>query len=288
MSVRLRPEVTTSGGGDRLAAFDMRFADYLPCFHPPAASASRLRNVAIALFAVAVAIFLPACARSASESTRLAPAILSSEPANPRVPHGFRTVIIDAGHGGRDMGGRGNGLTEKRLTLDTAFALRDELRARGFNTILTRTDDRFIELDDRVDFANRCKNNRAILVSIHYDSSGPSARGITTFFWRTDSHGLGTRVHRAVTSTTSLPSVGVVRRRMRLTRNPEIPCILVECGFMTSRADASCIASAAFRRRIAAGIASGIADQFRLGDGNIPPVPELNEPLSRATDPRTY
>lgn len=197
-------------------------------------------------------------------------------------------MIIDAGHGGHDMGGRANGLTEKQLTLDTALALRNELRAKGFNTILTRANDHFIELDDRVAFANHYRDSRAILVSVHFDSSSPSARGITTFFWRTDSHGLATRVHRSITSTTGLPSVGVVRRRIRLTRNPEIPCVLVECGFMTSRADASHIASSAFRRRIAAGIASGIADQFRLGDGNIPPVPELHEPLSRATDPRTY
>ncbi|HEY5892877.1 MAG TPA: N-acetylmuramoyl-L-alanine amidase [Chthoniobacterales bacterium] len=197
-------------------------------------------------------------------------------------------MIIDAGHGGHDFGGRGNGLTEKRLTLDTAFALRKELRARGFNAVLTRTDDRFVDLDDRVAFANRYRNGRAILVSVHYDSSGPSARGVTTFFWRTDSHGLATRVHRAVIAATGLPSVGVIRRRIRLTRNPEIPCILVECGFMSNHSDAALISEPGFRRTIAAGIAKGIANQLRLGDGDIPSVPELNEPLSRATDPRTY
>jgi len=99
---------------------------------------------------------------------------------------------------------------------------------------MMRQDDRFIELDDRVAFANR-QGRGAILVSIHYNATGSSApNGVQTFFWHANSHGLATRIQRHVVAETGETSVGVTRRRLRLTRNPEIPCVLCECAYLTN------------------------------------------------------
>jgi N-acetylmuramoyl-L-alanine amidase len=207
---------------------------------------------------------------------------------DPRRPGGFSTVVVDPGHGGKDSGGRGNRLVEKELTLATALQLRTDLRAYGFRVVMTRTDDRFYLLDERVAMANGQRGNNAILVSVHYDASGKGGNGCTTFYWRTDSHGLAVRVQRALVAETGLQDVGVVRRRLRLTRNPDVPCLLVECGYMTNKSDAAKISQEAFRARIAAGIAKGLRAQLDLGDAGIPSVPELNEPLSQASDRRDY
>ena len=103
---------------------------------------------------------------------------------------------------------------------------------------MTRTDDTFVELDDRVAIADRYGPN-AILVSIHYNASPSSApRGVETFFWRTDSYGLATRVQRHLIGETGLDNRGVTRRVLRLTHNPQVPSILCECGFLTNRAEA--------------------------------------------------
>src|ERR1700740_781576 len=72
----------------------------------------------------------------------------------------FSTVVIDPGHGGKDSGGVSGRrapifLREKDMTLDTAKRVRDELRQAGLRTVMTRDDDYFVELDDRVRFANR-------------------------------------------------------------------------------------------------------------------------------------
>ncbi len=208
--------------------------------------------------------------------------------ANPQRPGGFATVLLDAGHGGKDSGGRGRGLTEKDLTLDTALRLRDELRSTGLRVVLTRTDDRFVELDDRVALANARANGGTVLVSVHYNAGRSSSAGAITFYWRTDSVGLATRIEQALIAETGLDNGGVVRRRLRLTRNPEIPSVLVECGFMTNPADAARIAVPEFRQRIARGIARGIRDQLARGDAGIAPVPQLNEPMSRKSDAREY
>jgi N-acetylmuramoyl-L-alanine amidase len=173
---------------------------------------------------------------------------------------------------------------EKDMTLDTAKRVRDLLRRRGLRTIMVRQDDHFVELDDRVAFANR-QGPGSILISIHYDAVGGSGpNGAKTFFWRADSHGLATRIQAHLVAKTGETNIGVLRRRLRLTRNPDIPCVLCECAYLTNPAEAAKVANANYRQRIAEGIADGILEQYRLGDAGIAPVPEIWAPLSKASD----
>jgi N-acetylmuramoyl-L-alanine amidase len=201
----------------------------------------------------------------------------------------FSTVVIDAGHGGKDNGGTSGRrvpvfLLEKDMTLDTAKRVRELLRRDGLRTIMVREDDHFVELDDRVAFANR-QGSHSILVSIHYDAVGNSApRGAKTFFWRADSHGLATRIQTHLVAKTGEANLGVLRRRLRLTRNPEIPCVLCECAYLTNSSEEAKVADPRYRQRIAEGIADGVLEQYRLGDAGIAPVPEIWAPMSRASD----
>jgi N-acetylmuramoyl-L-alanine amidase len=201
----------------------------------------------------------------------------------------FSTVLIDPGHGGKDSGGvSGRGvpifLREKDLTLDTAKLVRNELRSAGVHTLLTREEDRFIELDDRVRIAD-AQGPGAVLLSIHYDAvSDRAMHGAKTFYWRADSHGLATRIQRHLVAATGEVDIGVIRRRLRLTRNPNIPCALCECAFITNPTEAERVATDSYRVRIAHGIAQGILEEYKLGDAGIAPVPEIYAPPSSAAD----
>src|SRR5437867_1414130 len=108
--------------------------------------------------------------------------------------------------------------------------------------------------------------------------------GAKTFFWRADSHGLATRIQEGLVAATGETNLGIFRRRLRLTRNPEIPCILCECAYMTNPAEAQKVASESYRKRIAHGIAQGILEEHKFSDAGIPPVPEIWAPMSRASD----
>ena len=164
------------------------------------------------LIALSLVLFLGGCAQT------------PNGPAPAGLGH-FSTVVIDPGHGGKDSGGVSGRrapifLREKDLTLDTAKRVRDELRRAGLKTVMMREDDHFVELDDRVSFANR-QGPGAVLVSIHYDAvSNRIAHGAKTFFWRADSHGLATRIQQQLVAATDETDLGVIRRRLRLTRNP--------------------------------------------------------------------
>jgi N-acetylmuramoyl-L-alanine amidase len=203
-------------------------------------------------------------------------------------PKNFHTVILDAGHGGKDSGATSGvtGQREKDLTLDMVKRLRAELGG-NFTTILMRDDDTFVELDERVARANR--HGDAILVSMHFNSGPSRLRGPETYYWRVDSHGLATRLQRAMTAVCPAEhdNRGLVRRRLRLTRNPQIPSVLLEGGYLSNPAESHLIADPAYRQKLAVAIAAAIRAQSALGDAGTGPLPPpLYAPPSRPGDAR--
>lgn len=196
-------------------------------------------------------------------------------------PGGFSTVVIDAGHGGGDNGGRArSGLMEKTVALDTALRLRPLLQHAGFRTVMTRSGDSFIELDQRVNIANHYPD--AVLVSVHYNASPSSAPvGAETFFWRPDSYGLAARVENHLAAGTGMARRGATRRVLRLTHNPRIPAILCECGFLTNAGEASRISSGEFRQEVAEAIAAGIVEQRERGDVGASVLPPVHDDSAR-------
>ncbi|MBL9117680.1 MAG: N-acetylmuramoyl-L-alanine amidase [Verrucomicrobiaceae bacterium] len=200
-------------------------------------------------------------------------------------PRGFRTVVLDAGHGGSDSGAVRNGIREKDVALDVVRRVEQKL-GNAFRVKVVRNGDYFVDLDDRVNRASR--SGDAVLVSVHFNSGPSSLSGVETYYWRVDSFGLASRLHRAVGSVTPRDNNrGLVRRRLRLTRNPTIPCVLIECGYLSNRSEAALIRQASYRDRLAYAIAYAISAQASEGDGNIGPLPPPRwDPPSRGTDAR--
>lgn len=201
-------------------------------------------------------------------------------------PRGFSTVILDAGHGGKDSGAVSphTGHKEKDLTLDLVRRVQSQLSG-SVRTVLLRDSDVFVDLDDRVDEVNRFED--AVLVSIHFNSGPRRIAGPEVYYWRVDSYTLAKRIQSALDAVVPFDSGnrGQVRRRLRLTRNPDLPSVLVECGYLSNASEAGVIASPAYRDRLARAIAGAILAQRAQGDGSLGPLPKpLFQPPSRPTD----
>ena len=100
----------------------------------------------------------------------------------PPATNALPLIVIDAGHGGKDSGALGvNKVQEKHITLAMAKAIRDALQKTGrYRAALTRDDDRYILLPERVNIARKMKAD--LFVSIHADSNPvPSARGLSIY-----------------------------------------------------------------------------------------------------------
>ncbi len=170
---------------------------------------------------------------------------------------GFRTVVIDPGHGGHDRGGQWGRVYEKHLALDTAVRLENHLKAMGYKTVMTRRSDTFISLPGRVGIANRQRN--AIFVSVHYNYTYKDhVSGIETFYNRPDSARLSGLVQNSILKRVRAIDRNSKYARYYVIRHTTIPSILVECGFVSCKTERDRMKSAWFRDSLARGIADGI------------------------------
>jgi N-acetylmuramoyl-L-alanine amidase len=170
----------------------------------------------------------------------------------------FRTVVIDAGHGGGDSGARSRwGGMEKAATLDTALRLDPKLRAAGFKTVLTRKGDYFVPLNDRARISNQQDN--AIFVSIHFNDA-PSRRiaGVETYYQSRPALKIAVAVQHSVCCLPGTTSRGVKTANYRVLRKNEYPAVLVEGGFISNPREGAKCASAGYHEALAGAIAQAI------------------------------
>lgn len=175
----------------------------------------------------------------------------------------FRTVVIDAGHGGRDKGGQWGMVYEKHLALDTSVRLENQLKKMGYKTVMTRRSDHFITLPQRVEIANRHRD--AIFVSVHYNYTWKQeVSGIETFYYGSNSRKLAEYVQHGMLRRTRGEDRGAKHARYYVIRHATIPAILVEGGFVSHPNERKKLKNGRYREAVARGIADGI-ERYRRG-----------------------
>ncbi len=182
------------------------------------------------------------------------------------------TVVIDPGHGGKDPGARSRIKPlqeEKTLALATAKFVQTYLQQLGMKAQLTRSDDTFLELRERVAIAKKAKAD--LFVSVHYNSTPDpetTAQGVEVFYYQSDknpqrsqqSKALGNDVLKQIIAHTKSKSRGVKHGNYHVIRETEMSAILVEGGFLNNSAEAERIKQTSFQKELAWGIARGIVD----------------------------
>ena len=202
---------------------------------------------------------------------------------------GTRTVVLDAGHGGKDPGAVGKtGLQEKHMALDIALRTAAHLRANGVRVVLTRDVDRFWELQDRPFLAARGAGDA--FVSIHLNASATrSVQGVETFATAAENYPptadgrltgkypavpnnrfnhsntvLGHQIQRALVGITRAEDRGLKRARFHVLKDSAMPAALVECGFLSNAQDEQKLSTPSYRETVAQGIAQGILNYLAL------------------------
>jgi N-acetylmuramoyl-L-alanine amidase len=208
----------------------------------------------------------------------------------------FQTVILDAGHGGKDPGTTNPLGTEANYNMKMVLRLKGLLEAKGFKVKLIRDTDRFYSLQERVNIANSVQEN-AIFISLHHNSSSPSgsrsARGIETFTLsppgvshygsalkasdaqeRTGNEhdsaniALATALHGSVLRRLGDNTFdrGIKRARFSVLSGVKHPAVLFEGGFMSHPYEARLIANESYQSAVAAGIVDAIV-RYRYAVG---------------------
>ncbi len=189
------------------------------------------------------------------------PSVSSPPRPLPRV-QGRPVVVIDPGHGGKDPGAIGiGGLRETDVVLDISNQVTRLLQQKGVVVRMTRSNETFVSLQGRVNYAERARAN--LFVSIHANAislSRPDVNGLETY--HAPGARLGSRlartIHNTILRNISMGSRGVRSARFYVLRKSSMPAVLVETGFLTGRDDNPRLRNAAWRSRMAQSIAQGI------------------------------
>lgn len=208
-----------------------------------------------------------------------------------RVKKRYRpTVIIDAGHGGYDIGASFRKIIEKNITLSLALKLQKELKRRGYITKMTRDRDKHLYLYQRTDYANRKKGD--IFISLHTNAAprrkhrnyvykgveifymrGKSSRKrysdrrIYTGEWKKKkSYFLAKEIKKNMLKTVRkryvLLDKGVKQNNFWVLRGAKIPSILIENGYITDRYEGKRLTKSSYQKLLVNGIANGVDSYF--------------------------
>ncbi len=209
------------------------------------------------------------------------------------------TICIDPGHGGKDTGNHTFWRSEKTYTLALALELRDQLRKAGFNVLLTRARDAYVDLPDRPALANRSQAD--LFISLHFNATqvgrdqvqGPetycitpvgasssNAQGEGSNYGPTTANRceaksllLAYQMEKALVQNLRVPDRGVRRARFAVLRDAAMPAILIEGGYMSHPVESKRIYNATFRQQMAQAIVKGILAYQKLISLPPPPPP---------------
>jgi N-acetylmuramoyl-L-alanine amidase len=222
---------------------------------------------------------------------------------------GRRLIVIDPGHGGIDSGAVSKAKTEeKTVVLDFGLMLRDKLEASGrYDVIMTRDDDTFVTLKERMHIAR--KSEADLFIAVHADTvRGQSARGATVYTLSekasdAEAAALAQKENRAdiiggvdlggenqeitdilidlaqrETKNHSMffakRAVGELKPVTKMTgqplrsagfmvlKAPDVPSILIELGYLSSKEDEALLTSEAWQKKIAGALAKAIDGYF--------------------------
>jgi len=191
---------------------------------------------------------------------------VKSENTIPTNPSG-KTIVIDAGHGGKDPGALSIlGFKEKEVNLSIALKLENALRQKGYNVIMTRNTDTYVDLYERPKIANNVKAD--LFISIHCNSTLlNSVNGLELLYcpatessYKTvDQYPFAKSIHDSIVSSTGINSRGIKKRSdLVVLRLTNMPAVLIETAFLTNPDDAQKLIQDSFQQKVVQGIVNGV------------------------------
>ena len=197
-----------------------------------------------------------------SEGRQARENIPAGTPAAGQGPLSGFTVILDAGHGGRDPGCVRNGVYEKNVNLSIVLRTKAMLEAQGATVLLTRPDDTFVSLEYRYCFENI--HPEAVFVSIHCNAIGgnSSLSGMSAYCYtpgNEKSFDLAACVYSGALYATGAKDRGIkTLSDIKVVYYSTIPSVLIETGYLSSSAEFPLLTSPDYQDTIATGITNGI------------------------------
>lgn len=177
------------------------------------------------------------------------------------------TVVIDPGHGGKDIGATGaSGLYEKDFTLSLSKRVREILEKEDkIKVYMTREDDTFISSEDkyRPKYANEL--NADLFISIHGNTyEDPSVSGTEAYYYHEGSKSFAEALHEKVVDATGFRDRGVKNNDFFVVKYTDMPAVLLEIGYLTNPQEEQLMADDDVQKKTAESISDGVKEYLGI------------------------
>ncbi len=218
--------------------------------------------IAIVGIIVSLSLFHIQTEGAKQEKQSVVQALSSSEEAN--LPLKGKTIVLDPGHGGKDVGSIGGaGTYEKDVTLLTARNVERKLKEQGARVVMTREADTTISLKERTAIAQT--EQADLFISIHFDAfETGDVYGMTTYYNKPQDRGIAETLHDQLFKTDmDTKDRGVQFGDYHVIRENAKPAVLLELGYISNRTEEARMKTESFQARISKAIASGVIEVLR-------------------------
>ena len=188
-------------------------------------------------------------------------------PINTKKPLHNIKIAIDAGHGGNEFGAIGClGDKEKDINLSIAKYLETALKKHGAKVVMTRDDDSYIGLKERVDIANR--EDAVILISIHCnalsDGADPNKNsGTSIYYYYNQAKPLADTIMNSATHELGINNDKVRQGSFAIVRNTNALSLLIETSYIINPQDNANLINIDFQKQYAKAITDGLEKYFK-------------------------
>lgn len=173
-------------------------------------------------------------------------------------------IVVDAGHGGEDVGCVEGGVAEKDVNLQIALLVKSALEEKGYRVMMPRATDEYLEKEERVELANSYQADA--YVSIHqntYEGTDKSISGIETWYDGSDDTRDSSRLARLIHKAAIASTEAVERELLEcadfcVTGKTLMPACLIETGFLSNPQERALLSTTEYQEKIARGICNGI------------------------------
>lgn len=178
-------------------------------------------------------------------------------------------VHIDPGHGGNDVGtiSKNSDIYEKNLSFEISKAVVEKLcEYSNVDVIVSRYDDRYVSLEDRVNHANEVNADYFISIHLNADPNSTDTHGIETYYSDSNkkeiqgSSELAKSIQSNIIDSTGEKDRGFKKSNFMVTKFTKMPAVLIECGFLTNKNEKEKLLTQMYRDKLAQGIVNGLVD----------------------------
>ena len=180
--------------------------------------------------------------------------------------NGEISIVLDAGHGGYDGGTVSGEIYEKDIVFSVVQKMQKLLEQKGYTVILTRKEDKFISLEERVETANQSEADLFLSIHCNYFEKDSQVKGLECYYWKDDTDGkqYAEQLINAIKKRGLIECRNAKSENYYVIKNTKMPAILVELGYLSNRAECIQLSDEEYQNELAQELVESILQSIMV------------------------